>query len=117
MTPATRLVIDPHHARRVKTWSWENAETAEQYGLMVIAFAVRARRLKYKLSQRQLGWRTGVGPSTISRLENGRLPTMKVGTLARIVFVLELGPRFLFPGDPPQTKRELPDPTTARRFG
>ncbi len=101
----------------MKTWSWEDAENAEQFGLMVIAFAVRARRLKYKLSQQQLGWRTGVGQSTISRLENARLPTMKVGTLARIVFVLELGPRFLFPGDPPPPSRELPDPNGSRRYG
>ena len=98
----------------VRDWSWENYETAERFGLMVIAYAVRGRRLMYGLSQRQLGFRIGVGQSTISRIENGRLPTLKVSTLARIVGVLELGPRFLFPGEPPISSRRLQDPTRSQ---
>ena len=75
---------------------------------MTIAWAVRERRLLYRLSQRQLAARAGVDQSTISRLENWRLDTMKIGTLARIVGVLEMGPRFLFPNDAPSPKRRLP---------
>ena len=92
----------------MRDWSWEQTDNAPRIGLMVIAFSVRERRLLCRLSQEQLAFRAGLNLSTVSRLENGRLPTMRIATLARIVGVLELGPRFLFPGDPPAPTRRLP---------
>ena len=89
-------------------WSWENASEAEMLGLRVIAQAIRRRRLALRVSQQQLAWRTGVAQSTISRLETCRLGSMKIRTLARIVAVLELGPAFLFPGEPRAPTRRLP---------
>ena len=90
------------------TWSWDDTESAERLGLYAIAQGVRERRLLYRLTQQQLAWRTGVDQSTISRLENARLATMKISTLARIVGTLEMGPRFLFLGGPPPATRRLP---------
>ena len=91
-----------------RVWSWADAKNAEDLGLMTIAWSVRQRRLLYRLSQRQLAAGAGVDQSTISRLENWRLRTMRIATLARIVGTLELGPRFLFPNDPPAPARRLP---------
>ena len=95
----------------MREWSWENAGEAELLGLRVIADAVRRRRLGDHLSQQQLAWRTGVAQSTISRLETCRLRSMKIGTLARIVGVLDMGPSFLFANEPDAPRRRLPGMT------
>ena len=99
-------MLDAMHER-----SWENVTEAEALGLRRIASAVRRRRLAERLSQQQLAWRTGVAQSTISRLETCRLRSMKIGTLARIVGVLDLGPGFLFPDEPRPPTRRLPGMT------
>jgi DNA-binding Xre family transcriptional regulator len=96
------------HPVGMPAWSWSDTENAERLGLYTIAEGIRTRRLLYRLTQRQLAWRTGVDQSTISRLENARISTMKLSTLARIIGTLELGPRFLFPRDPLPPTRRLP---------
>jgi transcriptional regulator with XRE-family HTH domain len=80
----------------------------EQLGLSIIAAATRTRRVASGVTQRQLGWRTGLNQSTISRLETGRLRTMRMVTLARIIGVLQLPPDLLFLGEPPPATRRLP---------
>jgi transcriptional regulator with XRE-family HTH domain len=95
----------------MRDWSWENVGEAEALGLRRIATGVRRRRLAEQLSQQQLAWRTGVAQSTISRLETCRLRSMKIGTLARIVGVLDLGSGFLVPDEPPGPTRRLPGMT------
>ena len=83
-------------------------EATEQLGLDIIASGIRRRRVASAVTQRQLAWRTGVNQSTISRLETGRLRTMRMITLARIIGVLNLPADFLFPGEPPPATRRLP---------
>jgi transcriptional regulator with XRE-family HTH domain len=92
----------------VRNWTWDDNLDAEELGLRLLGLAVRERRLQYRLSQQQLAFRTGVNQSTISRLENARLRTMKICTLARIMVVLELGAGYLFPGEPTGPSRRLP---------
>ena len=96
----------------MREWSWENARDAQQLGLSVIGRGIRGGRLAHGLSQQQLAWRTGVNQSTISRLENAGLRSMRIGTLARIIGVLDMGPEFLFRGEPPSSHRRLPGGTT-----
>jgi transcriptional regulator with XRE-family HTH domain len=81
---------------------------AERYGLQVLGRGVRRWRLAFGLSQQQLAWRTAVGQSTISRLENGRMRSLRIGTLARIIGVLEVSEDFIFPGEPTPSGRRLP---------
>ena len=81
---------------------------SEKLGLDIIAKAIRGRRVASGLTQRQLGWRAGLNQSTISRLETGRLRTMRMVTLARIIGVLRLPADFAFPGEPPPATRRLP---------
>ena len=83
-------------------------EASEQLGRRIIANAVRARRVASGATQRQLGWRAGVNQSTISRLETGRLRTMRMVTLARIIGVLRLPAEWAFPDEPPPATRRLP---------
>jgi DNA-binding XRE family transcriptional regulator len=94
---------------RMRRWDWvEDWGDAEQGGLRVIAKAVNGGRLRAHMTQAQLGYRTGLNQSTISRLETGRLRTMRMVTLARIIGVLRLGPDVLIPGEPPRSERRLP---------
>lgn len=60
------------------------------------------------MTQTRLGYRVGLHQSTISRLETGRLRTMRMVTLARIIGVLRVGPDIAFPGEPPPPTRRLP---------
>jgi transcriptional regulator with XRE-family HTH domain len=92
----------------VRNWTWDDSLDAEELGLRLLGLAVRERRLQYRLSQQRLGFRTGLNQSTISRLENARLRTMKICTLARIMVVLELGAAYLFPSEPTGPSRRLP---------
>jgi transcriptional regulator with XRE-family HTH domain len=90
------------------TWTWVDSGNAEELGLRAIGEAIYRRRVRYRLTQHQLAMRTGVTQSTISRLENARLRTMKIGTLARIMYTLELGGQAFFPLDGPPASRRLP---------
>jgi ribosome-binding protein aMBF1 (putative translation factor) len=81
------------------------------------ARGVRGHRLALGLSQHQLAWRTGVNQSTISRLETGRIRSMRIRTLARIVGVLDLDPDFLFRGEPRAPSRRLPGMLTLKPAG
>ena len=92
----------------IRRWGTDDNELAEAYGLRAIGTSVRRARLGQGMSQRQLGWRAGLNQSTISRLESGRLRTMRMVTLARIVGILRLGPDRLFPGEPAASTRRLP---------
>ena len=100
------VAADPAH---MPTWDrTEGYDASEQLGLSIIATAIRRRRVASAVSQRQLAWRAGVNQSTISRLETGRLRTMRMVTLARIIGVLRLPADFTFPGEPPPATRQLP---------
>jgi transcriptional regulator with XRE-family HTH domain len=93
----------------VRRWDWvEDIGDAEQVGLRVIAQAVAGGRLHAHLTQVQLGYRAGLNQSTISRLETGRLRTMRMVTLARILGVLRVAPETLVPGEPTRSARRLP---------
>jgi transcriptional regulator with XRE-family HTH domain len=92
----------------MRDWSWADVTDAERHGLGVIGRGVRRWRLARRLSQQQLAWRTGVGQSTISRLENARMRSLRIGTLARIIGVLEVSADFIFPGEPAPSGRRLP---------
>jgi DNA-binding XRE family transcriptional regulator len=94
----------------MRRWEWvEDNRGAEQMGLRTIGQAVLRGRLSSHLTQVQLGYRVGLNQSTISRLETGRLRTMRMVTLARIIGVLKRGPDFAFPGEPDPATRHLPD--------
>jgi ribosome-binding protein aMBF1 (putative translation factor) len=101
--------VDTHASRDpIRRWGTDDTELAEAYGLRMIGEGVRRARAGQGISQRQLGWRVGLHQSTISRLETGRLRTMRMVTLARVMGVLRLGVHHLFPGEPPQPSRRLP---------
>jgi transcriptional regulator with XRE-family HTH domain len=93
----------------MRRWDWvEDTGDAEAVGLRIIGRAVVAGRLAARMTQTRLGYRVGLHQSTISRLETGRLRTMRMVTLARIIGVLRLGPDFAFVGEPPSPTRRLP---------
>ena len=92
----------------MREWSWENSHLAEAHGLEVIGRGVRTARVRSGLSQQQLAWRTTLSQPTISRIETGKLRSLRLRTLARIVGVLDMGPDFLFPGEPSPPSRRLP---------
>ena len=92
----------------MQRWGTDDRELAEQYGLRLIGRGVRLARLKAGLSQRQLGWRCGLNQSTISRLETGRLRTMRMVTLARVMGTVLMTSDQLFPDEPPGPRRRLP---------
>lgn len=56
-----------------------------RFGLMV-----RAVRVRLRLRQSDLARLAGVSPTTISRIEHGRLDAVAVGTLRRVAAVLEI---------------------------
>ena len=99
------------HRSGMREWSWENSREAEALGLDVIGRGVRAARYRAGLSQQQLAWRTRVNQATISRIETGKLRSLRLSTLARIVGVLDMGSDFLFPREPPGPTRRLPGST------
>ena len=84
----------------MRRWGTDDLELAEAYGLKVIGRGVRTARVGQGLTQRQLGWRVGLNQSTISRLETGRLRTMWMLALARVMGTLRMSPEYLFPGEP-----------------
>ena len=92
----------------MRSWDEIAGHASEELGLRIIARAIRSRRVGAGVSQRQLAWRVGLNQSTISRLETGRLRTMRMITLARIIGALNLMPDFAFPGEPPPPTRRLP---------
>ena len=92
----------------MRRWGTDDNELAETHGLRAIGRGVRRARLAQGLSQRQLGWRVGLNQSTISRLETGRLRTMRMLTLARVMGVVRMGTNHLFPDEPPGPTRRLP---------
>lgn len=100
----------------MQRWGTDDRELAEEYGLRLIGRGVRRARLKAGLSQRQLGWRCGLHQSTISRLETGRLRTMRMVTLARVMGTVLLTSDQLFPDDPPVSRRRLPGQAEALRL-
>ena len=99
----------------MRRWDFEARGEAEHDGLAVIGMAVRRERLRAGMSQQQLAWRIGTNQSTISRLENALLPSLRLISLARVVGVLRLGPAFLFPGEPDPPTRALPGSGAPRR--
>jgi DNA-binding Xre family transcriptional regulator len=68
-----------------------------------IGAGVRAARYDHALSQMQLERLSGVDQTTISRLENGRAPRLRLDVLARIAMALS-GSRLLGL-EPPDTER------------
>ena len=68
-------------------WRYERTQTE---GLMTIGDWVYQGRLHMCWSQRRLQEVSGVHQSTISRLERGLAPGLRVATLARIVAALRL---------------------------
>lgn len=80
----------------------------EEQGLTIIGNAVRRRRVASGASQRQLGFWAGINQSTISRLETGRLRTMRLVTLARVIGALRMPSDYAFQGEPPSPTRRLP---------
>jgi transcriptional regulator with XRE-family HTH domain len=69
-------------------WPREELDAATLDGLIVLGRAVRRGRTACGVSQRQLARLAGVHPSTISRLESGKLRGMYLKTLARIIAAL-----------------------------
>lgn len=95
--------------RPMRRWDWvEDTGDAERAGLRIIGRAVADGRLARHMTQTRLGYRVGLHQSTISRLETGRLRTMRMVTLARIIGVLNLRPDFPFPDEAPPPTRRLP---------
>ena len=84
--------------------TWESFDVANNdrrtlQGLQCIGRAVRQRRQRLGLSQRQLESLSGVDQTVISRLENGRLGGLRWSRFARLVGVLGgLAPDDPFPG-------------------
>jgi transcriptional regulator with XRE-family HTH domain len=96
------------HALAMRTWDWdEDVNASVLAGAAIIGCWVRAARLSQNLTQRQLAWRCGLAQSTISRLETGRLPGMRLRTLAGIVGVLSARPEPSY-GEPAPATRRLP---------
>jgi transcriptional regulator with XRE-family HTH domain len=60
------------------------------------------------MSQHGLAWRVGLNQSTISRLENGKLQSLRFKNLALIAGVLSLPPDFFLVGGPPAPTRRMP---------
>jgi transcriptional regulator with XRE-family HTH domain len=90
-------------------WRWDGDQgPAEKLGLKIIAAAARRRRVATGVSQRQVATFSALNQSTISRLESGRLRSMRMVTLARVLGVLNMPPDYLQPGAPPAPTRRLP---------
>ena len=59
-------------------------------GLLLLASSVRRARRARGISQSALAAGAGLSPSTISKLENGRLEGMRLYTLARVMAALNV---------------------------
>jgi transcriptional regulator with XRE-family HTH domain len=69
-------------------WMERYSET-ELAALAQIGGAIRVARLRIPWSQHALARRCGLSQSSISRLEAGKAPTVRVARLARVLVVLE----------------------------
>jgi transcriptional regulator with XRE-family HTH domain len=69
-------------------WRERYSET-ELAALAQIGGAIRVARLRIPWSQHALARRCGLSQSSISRLEAGKAPTVRVARLARVLVVLE----------------------------
>jgi transcriptional regulator with XRE-family HTH domain len=92
----------------------ERYSAAEIGALEQIGAAIRTARLRIPWSQHALARRCGLSQSSISRLESGKAPTVRVARLARILVVLEarMVIEILPPGTParPTTPAQLLTP-------
>jgi HTH-type transcriptional regulator/antitoxin HipB len=61
----------------------------ERDALVQIGAAIRAARRQIPWSQHMLARRSGLSQSTISRLEAGKAPTVRIARLARILIALD----------------------------
>ena len=75
---------------------------------MLIGSGIQRARLNLGMSQHGLAWRVGLHQSTISRLENGKLQSLRFRNLALVVGVLNMPPEFFLSGGPPAPKRRMP---------
>lgn len=72
-------------------WTPERRRTTDpdiQLGWELIGRMVRRRRLALRWSQRDLAFAGRLDQSIISRLENGRLPGLRIARFARLVAAL-----------------------------
>jgi transcriptional regulator with XRE-family HTH domain len=67
----------------------ERYSAAELAALAQIGAALRVARLRIPWSQHALARRCGLSQSSISRLEAGKAPTVRVARLARVLVALE----------------------------
>jgi transcriptional regulator with XRE-family HTH domain len=67
----------------------ERYSDTELDALVQIGAAIRTARLRIPWSQHKLARRCGLSQSSISRLEAGKAPTVRVARLARILVALE----------------------------
>ena len=67
----------------------ERYSDTELDALAEIGAAIRTARRRIPWSQHELARRCGVSQSSISRLEAGKAPTVRVARLARILIALE----------------------------
>jgi DNA-binding Xre family transcriptional regulator len=70
------------------TYRMERYSPTELDALAQIGGAIRVARLRIPWSQHALARRCGISQSTISRLEAGKAPTVRVARLAWILIVL-----------------------------
>jgi transcriptional regulator with XRE-family HTH domain len=70
------------------TYPMERYSPVELDALAQIGGAIRTARLRIPWSQHALASRCGLSQSTISRLEAGKAPTVRIGRLAGILIVL-----------------------------
>lgn len=87
----------------------EHIKAAARHGALLIGSWYRARRLERGWTQAELGWRSRIDQSVISRLETGRLRGIRLSRLALIAAALD-GVDIPSLGDspPPRPRRRLP---------
>ena len=71
------------------TYWMERYSPAELAALEAIGGAIRAARLRVPWSQHTLARRCGLSQSSISRLEAGKAPTVRVSRLAHVLMALD----------------------------
>ena len=69
----------------------------ERTALLALGRTMRRARLAHGLTQMRLEERTGVDQTTISRLERGTAPGMRLMWLIRVIVALRLDPERLAP--------------------
>ena len=70
-------------------------------GMARLGESIRLARYRARLSQADLGRLCGLDQSIISRLENGKLPSLRFWRLAQVIGAL--GPAWHPPPEPPRT--------------